>query len=178
MSFPRTGIPVAVYASSIIRMVVTALSAVVGNGEPSSTAAANARSCHANVVSPASSYRRRSAALSSDTTAPFLVTTSRPSCAWMKFRSHRCPSEPITCRSARNSPSRVNAESNQPVIPFEKASRAAMARSTSPSGSGSASAPVTVGTGSPAGLPPGSAAASAATSAPAAEATSRRQSIA
>ena len=65
-------------------MVVTALAAVVGNGAPSSTPAANARSCHANVVSAAGftwpvPALGRSAPRSSLTTDPPRVTISRPS---------------------------------------------------------------------------------------------------
>ena len=157
------------------RMVVTAFAAVVGNGSPLRTAPANARSCHANVVlaaasRPPAAASGRSAACSSLTTDPPRVTISRPSCAATKFRSHKVPWEPMTCRSARNSPSRVKSDSNQPVraeapgppeVPGPNATRAAVARSVTRSGSGSATAPVT--DGSPA---------------PAAEPTSRRQSIA
>jgi len=147
-------------------MVVTALAAVVGNGSPSSAAAANARSCHANVV-PAAGLTRpvpasgRSAPRSSLTTDPPRVTISRPSCARMKFCSRSVPSEPMTCTSARNSPSLVKADSNQLVRPEANATRAAVARSVTRSGIGSAAAAGT--DGSPA---------------PAAEPTSRRQSIA
>jgi len=147
-------------------MVVTALAAVVGNGSPSSTAAANARSCHANVV-PAAGFTRpvpaagRSAPRSSLTTDPPRVTISRPSCARMKFCSRSVPSDPMTCTSARNSPSLVNADSNQLVRPEANATRAAVARSVMRSGIGSATAAGT--DGSPA---------------PTAEPTSRRQSIA
>ena len=147
-------------------MVVTALAAVVGNGSPSSTAAANARSCHANVVSAAGLTRPvpasgRSAPRSSLTTDPPRVTISRPSCARMKFRSRSVPSDPMTWTSARNSPSLVNADSNQPVRPEANATEAAVARSVTRSGIGSATAART--DGSPA---------------PTAEPTSRRQSIA
>ena len=147
-------------------MVVTALAAVVGNGSPSSTAAANARSCHANVVSAAGLTRPvpasgRSAPRSSLTTDPPRVTISRPSCARMKFCSRSVPSDPMTCTSARNSPSLVKADSNQPVRPEANATRAAVARSVTRSGIGSATAART--DGSPA---------------PTAEPTSRRQSIA
>jgi hypothetical protein len=112
-------------------MVVTAFAAVVGNGSPPSTAPANARSCQANVVSAAASppASGRSAARSLLTTVPPRVTISRPSCAATKFRSHNVPSDPMTCRSARNSPSRVKADSNQPVRPEANATRAAVARS-------------------------------------------------
>jgi hypothetical protein len=162
----RIGSLAAWYASSIRRMVVTALAAVVGNGSPSSAAAANARSCHANVVSaegftqpvPAAA---RSAPRSSLTADPPRVTISRPSCARTKFRSHSVPSDPMTWTSARNSPSLVKADSNQPVRPEANATRPASARSVTRSGIGSASAAGT--DGSPA---------------PAAEPTSRRQSIA
>jgi hypothetical protein len=147
-------------------MVVTALAAVVGNGWPSSAAAPNARSCQANVVSAAGFTRPvpasgRSAPRSSLTTDPPRVTISRPSCALTKFRSHSVPSDPMTCTSARNSPSLVNADSNQPVRPEANATRAAVARSVTRSGIGSASA-----------------AGTDASPAPAAEPTSRRQSIA
>jgi len=147
-------------------MVVTALAAVVGNGSPSSAAAAKARSCHANVV-PAAGLSRpvpasgRSAPRSSLTTDPPRVTTSRPSCARMKFCSRSVPSEPMTCTSARNSPSLVKADSNQLVRPEANATRAAVTRSVTRSGIGSATAAGT--DGSPA---------------PTAEPTSRRQSIA
>jgi hypothetical protein len=147
-------------------MVVTAFAAVVGNGSPSSTAAANARSCHANVV-PAAGFTRpvpasgRSAPRSSLTTDPPRLTISRPSCARTKFCSHSVPSDPMTCTSARNSPSPVKADSNQPVRPEANLTRAAVARSVTRSGIGSESAAGT--DGSPA---------------PAAEPTSRRQSIA
>jgi hypothetical protein len=115
-------------------MVVTAFAAVVGNGSPSSTAAANARSCHANVVSAAGSTRPvpasgRSAPTSSLTTEPPRLTISRPSCARTKLRIHSVPSDPTTCRSAMNSPSLVKADSNQPVRPEANATRAAVARS-------------------------------------------------
>ena len=115
-------------------MVVTAFAAVVGNGSPSSAAAANARSCHANVVSAAGFTRPvpasgRSAPRSSLTTDPPRLTTSRPSCARTKFCSHSVPSDPMTCTSARNSPSRVKADSNQPVSPEANLTRAAVARS-------------------------------------------------
>jgi hypothetical protein len=147
-------------------MVVTAFAAVVGNGSPSRTAAANARNCHANVVSaagftPPVPASGRSAPCSSLTTDPPRVTISRPSCARTKFRSHSVPSDPMTCTSARNSPSLVNADSNQPVRPEENAIRAAVALSVTRSGIGSASAAGI--DGSPA---------------PAADPTSRRQSIA
>jgi hypothetical protein len=147
-------------------MVVTALAAVVGNGSPSSAAAANARSCHANVVSaagliPPVPAPGRSAPRSSLTTDPPRDTISRPSCARMKFCSRSVPSDPMTCTSARNSPSLVKADSNQLVRPEENATRAAVARSVTRSGIGSATAAGT--DGSPA---------------PAAEPTSRRQSIA
>jgi len=147
-------------------MVVTALAAVVGNGSPSSTAAANARSCHVNVV-PAAGLTRpvpvsaRSAPLSSLTRDPPRVTISCPSCARMKFCSRSVPSDPMTCTSARNCPSLVKADSNQLVRPEANATRAAVARSVTRSGIGSATAAVT--DGSPA---------------PTAEPTSRRQSIA
>jgi hypothetical protein len=115
-------------------MVVTAFAAVVGNGSPSSTAAANARSCHANVVSAAGLVRPvpasgRSAPTSSLTTESPRLTISRPSCAFTKFRSHSVPSDPMTCTSARNSPSRVKADSNQAVRPEANLIRAAVARS-------------------------------------------------
>jgi hypothetical protein len=146
-------------------MVVTAFAAVVGNGSPSSTPAANARSCHANVVSPAVSPRfpvsGSSPPRSSLATDPPRVTISRPSCARMKFRSRSVPSDPMTCTSARNSPSLVKADSNQPVRPEANATEAAVARSVTRSGIGSATAART--DGSPA---------------PTAEPTSRRQSIA
>ena len=153
-------------------MVVTAFAAVVGNGSPLSTAPANARSWYPNVVAatgsrPPAPPSGRSAGRSSLTTDPPRLTISRPTCAFTKFRSHKVPSDPMTCMSATNSPSRVKADSNQPVKaeapepPEPNAMRAAIARSVTRSGSGSASAPVTEGS-----------------SAPAAEPTSRRQSIA
>jgi hypothetical protein len=146
-------------------MVVTAFAAVVGNGAPSSVAAANARSCHANVVSPAVSPRfpvsGRSPPRSSLTTDPPRITISRPSCARMKFRSRSVPSDPMTCTSARNSPSLVKADSNQAVRPAANATRAAIARSVTRSGIGSATAAGTDGSPAPTAAP-----------------TSRRQSIA
>jgi len=153
-------------------MVVTAFAAVVGNGSPLPAAPANARSWYPNVVAAAGSRppapaSGRSAGRSSLTTDPPRRTISRPECAFTKFRSHKVPSDPMTCRSATNSPSRVKADSNQPVSaeppepPEPNVTRAAIARSVTRSGSGSASAPVTIGS-----------------SAPAAEPTSRRQSIA
>ena len=78
-----------------------------------------------------------------------LIATSRPRCGKMKLSRCTSPSRQITCRSARNSPSRVKVDSNQPVAPPGNASRTASERSaTAPpasSATGSASAPVTDG---------------------------------
>lgn len=125
------------------RMVAVAFSAVVSKGAPSRTAAAKARSCQPNVVSagPAES------GASAEAAAPFGTMDRRPSCARMKFRSQIVPSSPVTYTSARNSPARMNDDSNHPVTPPANPSRAAIARSTAScgAGSGSASAPATDG---------------------------------
>jgi hypothetical protein len=70
----------------------------------------------------------------------------------MKSRTHTVPCSQLTWTSARNSPSRVNADSNQPVAPPGKASRTAIARSaTAPEDGpyGSANAAVTEGSPGP-----------------------------
>ena len=137
------------------RIVSAAFAAVVSNGAPSVTAAEKARSCQAKVVSSSSSSSgpRRSAAGSADATVPFCVITSRPSCASTKLRSQSWPASPMTCTSALKSPSRVKADSNQPVRPVAKPSRAARARSAGVPATGSASAPVTDGSPAPAAAP-------------------------
>jgi hypothetical protein len=93
---------------------------------------------------------------SSASTDPFLTATRWPKCARMKSCTHTVPCSQLTWTSARNSPSRVNADSNQPVAPPGKASRTAIARSaTAPEedspdkDNGSATAAVTEGSPGP-----------------------------
>src|SRR5581483_10147609 len=125
----RGGSPAARYASSISRIVVAASGADVTTGAPSVIAAANACNCHAYVVSSVPLRQELSVTVSS----PARVTISSPSCARMKLRTHAVPFSHATWTSARNSPSRVNADSNQPAAPLAKLSRAASDMSTSPS---------------------------------------------
>jgi hypothetical protein len=88
---------------------------------------------------------------SSASTDPFLTATRWPQCARMKSCTHTVPYSQLTWTSARNSPSRVKADSNQPVAPPGKASRTAIARSATASeeDNGSANAAVTEGSPGP-----------------------------